>query len=89
MQNSYIIRGNEENYLDYLSAQDKSSWTDGQLCTLYWSYNTLTKENRQYLSNLPKQICFMDGNININISHSSENFIGILSIKSFQVPKPQ
>jgi predicted phosphodiesterase len=87
IQNSYIVRGNEENYIKNLSTQDKSLWTDGQLCTLYWSYNALTEKNRQYLMQLPKQINFADGNIKISIAHSSEDFIGKTEHEEFSSSK--
>jgi Predicted phosphoesterase len=86
-QNSYIIRGNGESYIQNVSEKDKSLLTDGQLSTVYWSYNALTEENRQFLLNLPKQIDFKDGGINIHVTHSSEDFIGKVEHKEFSSSK--
>jgi predicted phosphodiesterase len=86
-KNSYVIHGNGEDYFSNISTQDESMWTDGQFSVLYWSYKTLSKENRDYLMHLPQQINFSEGNRNVYVAHSSADFIGKAEHKEFSSSK--
>lgn len=75
LPNKYIIRGNEEKYLENLVGKDQSTWTDGQMQISYWCYRNISAENLNYLLSLPSKIKFMCNNVLIHISHSSADFI--------------
>lgn len=85
--NKWIVRGNEENYLEHLDKQDKMTWTDGQMRTLYWCYHTISAENKQFLAQLPHRIDIVDENMNIHITHSSADFIGSIEHQEFSSSK--
>lgn len=87
MGNTHIVRGNEESYLRALERQDPSSWKDAQLQAVYWCYNTLTAENRRYLTSLPKLLRFSDGGTPITVTHSSEDLLGDVERAEFSSAK--
>ena len=76
LKNAYIIRGNEEQYLENLIGKDQKNWTDGQMQISYWCYRNISKENLDYLFSLPHTIDFNCNGVNIHIAHSNNAFIG-------------
>ena len=72
----HVIRGNEEKYLENLIDKDQSLWTDGQMQVSYWCYRNVSRENLDYLLNLPYRIDFECNGIKIHIAHSSVDFLG-------------
>ena len=44
LPNTYIVRGNEESYLENLDGTDPATWTDGQMQISYYAYRTVSKE---------------------------------------------
>ena len=70
------IAGNEEGHLPRLAAEDPAGWMDGQFSALYWSYNTITPENRAFLSSLPDTLDIADPCGDLHIAHASTAFIG-------------
>ena len=72
----YVIRGNEEKYLEDLVGKDQSKWTDGQMQISYWNYKNIKEENRDYLLKLPHQVDFECNGIPIHMAHSSVAFVG-------------
>lgn len=68
----HIIKGNEEDHIERLSKQNQENWTDGQFSALYWTYRTLTKDNRRYLSALPAKEIINDAGTHIYTAHSSK-----------------
>ncbi len=74
--NKYIIRGNEERYLEKLIGKDQSSWTDGQMQISYWNYRNIKPDNLGYVLALPEVESFEQYGVKIHIAHSSDHFIG-------------
>ena len=74
LNNSYIIRGNEEQYVENLIGKDQSTWTDGQMQISYWVYKNLSKDNLDYLMNLPEILEYSYKGIDIHIAHSILEF---------------
>lgn len=75
LTNAYVIRGNEESYLENLIGKDQTTWTDGQMQISYWCYRNVSEENLNYLLNLPRRIDVSINNIPVHITHSSADFI--------------
>lgn len=76
LKNTYVIRGNEERYLENLVGKDQSTWTDGQMQISYFCYREVSEENLNYLLSLPACLNIALDEVPIHIAHSSENFIG-------------
>ena len=76
VNNIYIIRGNEESYLENLVGKDQSKWTDGQMQISYYCYRAVSEENLNYVINLPHKLNLNCHGIGINIAHSSATFLG-------------
>lgn len=76
IQNKYIIRGNEERYLENLIGKDQSSWTDGQMQISYWNYRNIQPDNLEYVLSLPEVEDIEQHGVKIHVAHSSDLFIG-------------
>ena len=76
IDNKYIIRGNEERYLENLIDKDQSLWLDGQMQISYWTYKNTSRENVDYLMTLPHRLDLEINGTGIHISHFSSDFIG-------------
>ena len=72
---TYIVRGNEEGYIERLSGEDSSAWNDGQMEITYWCYSTLTPENRRFLLALREQKDFVCDGVPIHLAHSSAAYM--------------
>lgn len=75
LDRAYVIRGNEERYLENLVGKDQSRWTDGQMQISYWVYRNVTPENRNYLFSLPARIDMDCHGVSLHVAHSSTEFI--------------
>lgn len=75
INNKYIIRGNEEAYLENLIDKDQSTWTDGQMQISYYCYRDVNEDNLKYVLDLPHKLKISCHNIDVNIAHSSATFI--------------
>ena len=75
LDKKYIVRGNEENYLENLIDKDQRNWTDGQMQISYYCYQKISSDNLTYILSKPNQIEFTCNGITLHIAHSSENFI--------------
>lgn len=76
LNNKYVIRGNEERYLENLVGKDQSTWTDGQMQISYWNYQNISRDNLEYILSLPIRLSLLIGDATLQIAHSSEEFIG-------------
>ncbi|MBQ4563715.1 MAG: metallophosphoesterase family protein [Lachnospiraceae bacterium] len=76
LEHKYVIRGNEEQYLENLIGKDQSRWTDGQMQISYWCFRNISTENLDYLLARPKQLEFVCNDVTIYVAHSSEAFVG-------------
>ena len=74
--NKYVVRGNEEKYLEKLVGQDPVAWTDGQMQVTYWAYRNISADNLQYLLSQPAQIQLTYQNRVLYLTHASSDFIG-------------
>lgn len=75
LANAYVIRGNEERYLENLIGKDQSTWTDGQMQISYFCYRKVSKENLEYLLGLPACLDIELNDVPVHIAHSSESFM--------------
>ena len=69
IQNRTVVRGNHEDYLRRLSAEDASAWQPGQLGPMYFSYRETSPDNLAYLMALPKQAQLSDGAQRLHAVH--------------------
>ena len=76
LEDAFIIRGNEEQYLENLIGKDQSGWTDGQMQISYWNFRNIAPDNLEYMLQLPHTIDTCINGTDIHIAHSSANFIG-------------
>ena len=74
--NKYVVRGNEEKYLENLIGQDPATWTDGQMQVSYWAYRNISVDNLQYLLTQPTQIKLAFQSRYLYLTHKSSDFIG-------------
>lgn len=76
LANKYVVRGNEEKYLEDLVGGDPATWTDGQMQVTYWCYQKLSADNLRYLLSLPTQISLTFQSRTLYLSHRSSDLIG-------------
>lgn len=74
--NTYVIRGNKEDYFINMEKEDPSSWNCEQLGAIYWNYRELALSNREYLKSLPERLDISDGDNKIYLAHMPEMFFG-------------
>ena len=84
LDNAYVIRGNEERYLENLVGKDPNTWLDGQMQISYWVYQKLSSENLNYLLSLPTNMSFSCHDVSVNMAHSSADFIGACELKEWR-----
>lgn len=72
----YIVRGNEEKYLENLVGKDSAAWTDGQMQVSYWCYQNIGADNLRYLLDQPERMELRYRNRSLYLSHVSSDFIG-------------
>ncbi|PKM62366.1 MAG: hypothetical protein CVU97_05710 [Firmicutes bacterium HGW-Firmicutes-21] len=80
---AYIVCGNEESYISWLSKQDKQDWTDGQFGISYWCFDEMTNDTKEFLTSLPKELAITDFETKIHITHSSKAFFGDVEMQRF------
>ena len=73
--NKYVVRGNEEKYLEKLVGQDPTAWTDGQMQVTYWAYRNISADNLQYLLSQPARIQLTFQRRVLYLTHASSDFI--------------
>lgn len=87
IEKKYIIRGNEEAYLENLIGKDQSTWTDGQMQISYYCYRAVSEDNLKYVLALPQTLALSDSGIDIFIAHSSADFINDCEHKEWSTSK--
>ena len=70
LENAYIVRGNEEDYLQVPEGDD------GQFEISRWCKHALRAEQIEWACGLPKQIDFQCEGVNIHMAHNAEPFVG-------------
>lgn len=83
MTHSHVVGGNEEDYFDTIINQEENTWVNGQYSTLHWGYNAITKDNLNYLSNLPKELNIQDSNAPIRGFHCSKTYFNGTRVEEF------
>ena len=73
---TYIVRDNEEKYLEDLIGKDQGNWTDGQMQVTYWCFRNITPEHLRFLTALPHTLAFRVNGVDIHLSHRSSAWIG-------------
>lgn len=76
IKDKYVIRGNEEKYLENLRGKDQTTWTDGQMQVSYWCYRNISADNLGWLLSQPARIELAYHNRTLYLTHSSSDFIG-------------
>lgn len=76
IKDKYVIRGNEEKYLENLRGKDQATWTDGQMQVSYWCYRNISADNLGWLLSQPARIELAYHNRTLYLTHSSSDFIG-------------
>lgn len=87
IQYKHIIRGNEEAYLENLIGKDQSTWTDGQMQISYYCYRAVSENNLKYILSIPTKLKINSHGIDINIAHSSSEFISDCEHKEWSPAK--
>ena len=68
----YVIRGNRENYvLQYENTKQELKWKTIQNHSIVYFYETLTKENKEYLRKLPENLSITLEGVTIKVVHGS------------------
>lgn len=83
MTHTHILRGNEEDYFDTIIDQEENSWINSQYGTLYWGYNALTKDNLNYIANLPQELHIQDSSTSIRAFHCSKIYFNGTKVEEF------
>lgn len=83
----YVIRGNEERYLESFTGKDRSTWADGQMQISYWCFRSIKADNLEYLAALPARLRLKCGHAALHAAHSSEEFIGDCEHREWAVAK--
>lgn len=87
LDNKYVIRGNEEKYLENLIDKDQVMWTDGQMQISYYCYRAVSYDNLDFLLSMPAALSLTFNNINLYAAHSSEEFIEDCEYKEWSSAK--
>lgn len=76
LDKKYIVRGNEEKYLENLIGKDPKTWNDGQMQISYYCYQAVSLENLTFLLSMPQTLELTCNDVEMHIAHSSVEFIG-------------
>ena len=87
LDKKYIIRGNEERYLENLIGRDQSTWTDGQMQISYYCYRKISSDNLNYLLSMPERMRLVQKGVILHMAHSSEEFISDCEHREWSVSK--
>lgn len=74
LENTVIVRGNGEDYFTNLLGKKPEEMTAKQFRPIYWSYNSLSKENLKYITTLPETATVTNGKYQIHLSHALSLF---------------
>lgn len=75
IRDKYVVRGNEEKYLENLMGKNQATWTDGQMQVSYWCYRNIAADNLGWLLKQPLRIELTYYNRTLRLAHSSADFI--------------
>lgn len=75
LDKKYIIRGNQEKYLENLIDKDQTMWVDGQMKIAYYCYRAISDDNLDFLLSMPNTLKLSFSDVNVHVAHSSAEFI--------------
>lgn len=75
LDKKYIIRGNQEKYLENLIDKDQTMWVDGQMQIAYYCYRAISDDNLDFLLSMPNTLKLSFSDVNLHVAHSSAEFI--------------
>lgn len=87
LDKKYIIRGNEEKYLENLIDKDQTMWTDGQMQISYYCYRAISTDNLDFLLSMPNTLELTFNGVNLHVAHSSAEFIDDCEHKEWSTSK--
>ena len=87
LDKKYIVRGNEEKYLENLIGKDQEMWTDGQMQISYYGYRAISTDNLNFLLSMPDALKLTCNEVDIHIAHSSAEFIDDCEHKEWSTSK--
>lgn len=87
LDKKYIIRGNEEKYLENLIDKDQTMWTDGQMQISYYCYRAISIDNLDFLLSMPSTLELTFNGVNLHVAHSSAEFIDDCEHKEWSTSK--
>lgn len=87
LDKKYIIRGNEEKYLENLIDKDQTMWTDGQMQISYYCYRAISTDNLDFLLSMPNTLELSFHDVNLHVAHSSAEFIDDCEHKEWSTSK--
>lgn len=87
LDKKYIIRGNEEKYLENLIDKDQTMWTDGQMQISYYCYRAISTDNLDFLLSMPNTLELTFNGVNLHVAHSSAEFIDDCEHKEWSASK--
>lgn len=87
LDKKYIIRGNEEKYLENLIDKDQTMWTDGQMQISYYCYRAISTDNLDFLLSMPSTLELTFNGVNLHVAHSSAEFIDDCEHKEWSTSK--
>ena len=87
LDKKYIIRGNEEKYLENLIDKDQTMWTDGQMQISYYCYRDISTDNLDFLLSMPSTLELTFNGVNLHVAHSSAEFIDDCEHKEWSTSK--
>ena len=77
LENAVVVRGNGEDHLINLLGKTPEEMTSKQFFPTYWSFNSLSAENREYITTLPEAATITDGGWKIHLQHASNLFFSL------------
>lgn len=88
MDNAFVIRGNEEQYIERMQGEDEGRWEGGQMHISCWCAQALGDESKMFLRRLPERKQFRDeeSGVVFHMSHSSQDIIGNAELSKFSCP---
>lgn len=76
----YVIKGNRENYiLEYDRTKELDKWKTLQYSNFVYFYNSLTKDNFEYIKTLPETISLNFEGLKVKVVHGSPYHISELT----------
>ena len=87
LDKKYIVRGNEEKYLENLIDKDQTMWTDGQMQISYYCYRAISTDNLDFLLSMPNTLELSFNDVNLHVAHSSAEFIDDCEHKEWSTAK--